>query len=306
MGSWGYGPFSNDRVLDDLGGYTDPRYELGKLERALDSEYYNGPFEVTALMIDTFKGFHTMHNESSEVTHEEIACAIEDGCLATLVNEKLCESTWTWLSACCLPVKDRLELLNTCMKRLTGNHTLDEAIKKLVEQLKNKTAQDAIKITPNELQSLNTVYNKTGQCVGLDELIENLRPNFFKVKEYREYRFSNKLGRFQCRFAFGKNDRGTYELVLDSNEIRDMCASGIVVNDANSQKLLKEINNLRVNIVDTIMRNGKVAGYVLMDAKGATVSISKYNLKEIMRNNEFLVTNATLSKNNRLFIKKGH
>lgn len=306
MGCWGYGPFSNDDVLNDLGGYTDTRYEFGTLERALDSEYYNGPFEVAALIIDTFKGFHTMHNESSEVTHEEIVCAIEDECLATLVNEKLCESTWTWLSACCLPVRDRLELLNTCMKRLTGNHTLDEAIKKLVEQLKNKTAQDAIKITSNELQSLNTVYNKTGQCVGLDELIENLRPNFFKVKEYKEYRFSNKLGRFLCRFAFGKNDRGTYELVLDSSEIRDMCASGIVVNDVNSQKLLKEINNLRVNIVDTIMRNGKVAGYVLMDAKGATVSISKYNLKERMRNNVFTVGNATLSKNNRLFIKKGH
>lgn len=78
MGSWGYGPFSNDEVLNDLGGYTDIKYELNNLERALDSEYYNGPFEVTALLLDTFKGFHTMHNESSEVTHEEIACAIED------------------------------------------------------------------------------------------------------------------------------------------------------------------------------------------------------------------------------------
>ena len=307
MGSWGYGPFSNDRVLDDLGGYTDPRYELGKLERALDSEYYNGPLEVAALMIDTFKGFHTMHNESSEVTHEEIACAIEDGCLATLVNEKLCESTWTWLSACGLSLRDRVELLVACKKRLTGNHTLDEPLKKLEAQLKNKTAQDAIKITPNELKSLDTVYNKTRQCIGLDELIENLRPNFFKVKEYKEYRYSNKLGRFQCRFAFGKNDRGTYELILDSNEIRTMCASGIVVNDANSQKLLKEIgvsNDMQVKIVDVIKDKSKIVGYVLMNTNGIRANMAKDELKERMRNNEFVVVNATLSKNNRLFIKR--
>lgn len=81
MGCWGNSPFCNDEVLDDLGGYTDARYELGKLERAIHSERYNGPFEVAALILDTFKGFHEMHDEELEITPEEIKQAIEDGCL---------------------------------------------------------------------------------------------------------------------------------------------------------------------------------------------------------------------------------
>lgn len=304
MGCWGYEPFSNDEVLDDLGGYTDIKYELNNLKEALDSEYYNGPFEVAALIIDTFKGFHTMHNENSDITHEEIACVLEDGCLTTLLNAKLCESTWAWLSACCLPVRDRLELLNTCMKRLTGNHTLDESLKKLEAQLKNKTAQDAIKITPNELKLLNTVYNNTWECASLDTLILSLRPNFFNLKKYK---FDKKADRLQCSFAFGKNGRGTYERRLDSNMFKTMCESGIIVNDANSQKLLKEIgvsNDMQVKIVDVIMNKSKVVGYVLMNTNGIRANMAKDELKERMRNNEFIVVNATLSKNNRLFIKR--
>lgn len=306
MGCWGYGPFSNDEVLDDLGGYTDIKYELNNLKEALDSEYYNGPFEVAALIIDTFKGFHTMHNENSDITHEEIACVLEDGCLTSSLDDKLCESTWAWLSACCLPVRDRLELLNTCMKRLTGNHTLDESLKKLEAQLKNKTAQDAIKITPNELQSLNTVYNNTWECASLDTLINSLRPNFFKLKKYK---FDKKADRLQCSFAFGKNGRGTYERRLDSNMFKTMCESGIIVNDTNSQKLLKEIgvsNDMQVKIVDVIMNKSKIVGYVLMNTNGIRANMAKDELKERMRNNEFVVVNATLSKNNRLFIKREH
>lgn len=306
MGCWGYGPFSNDEVLDDLGGYTDIKYEFDTLERALDSEYYNGPLEVAALIIDTFKGFHTMHNEKLDITHEEIACAIEDGCLTSSLDEKLCESTWAWLSACGLSLRDRVELLVTCKKRLTGNHTLDEPLKKLEAQLKNKTAQDAIKITPNELKSLNTVYNNTWECASLDTLINSLRPNFFKLKKYK---FDKKADRLQCSFAFGKNDRGTYERRLDSNMFKTMCESGIIVNDANSQKLLKEIgvsNDMQVKIVDVIMNKSKVVGYVLMNTNGIRENMTKDELKERMRNNEFVVVNATLSKNNRLFIKREH
>lgn len=306
MGCWGYGPFSNDEVLDDLGGYTDTKYEFNTLERALDSEYYNGPFEVAALIIDTFKGFHTMHNENSDITHEEIVCAIEDGCLTSSLDEKLCESTWAWLSACGLSLRDRVELLVTCKKRLTGNHTLDEPLKQLEAQLKNKTAQDAIKITPNELQSLNTVYNNTWECASLDTLINSLRHNFFKLKKYK---FDKKADRLQCSFAFGKNGRGTYERRLDSNMFKTMCESGIIVNDANSQKLLKEIgvnNDMQVKIVDVIMNKSKVVGYVLMNTNGIRANMAKDELKERMRNNEFVVVNATLSKNNRLFIKREH
>lgn len=306
MGSWGYGPFSNDMVLDDLGGYTDPRHEFGKLERALDSDYYNGPLEVAALMIDTFKGFHTMHNEKLDVTPEEIACAIEDGCLTSSLDKKLCESTWAWLSACSLNLRERVELLATCKKRLTDNHTLDESLKKLEEQLKNKTAQDAIKITPADLQFLNTVYKNTWQYASFDTLLNSLRSNFFKLKKYK---FNKKEDQLQCSFAFGKNDRGTYEKWIDSGMFKTMCERGIVVNDVNSQKLLKEIGSnsgMQVKIVDTIMNKSRVVGYVLMDTKGTRVNMTKDELKERMRNNEFLVVNATLSKNNRLFIKKGH
>lgn len=306
MGSWGYGPFSNDRVLDDLGGYTDPRYELGKLERALDSEYYNGPLEVAALMIDTFKGFHTMHNEELDVTPEEIACAIEDGCLTISLDKKLCESTWAWLSACSLTLRERVEMLVTCKRRLTGNHTLDESLKKLEEQLKNKTVQDAIKITPADLEFLNIVYTNTWKYASFDTLLNSLRSNFFKLKKYDIYKKDDQL---KCYFTFGKNDRGKYEMWLRNDQFAEMCERGIVVNDANSQKLLKEIGKSlapQVVIIDTIMNKSTVVGYVLINNKGTRISMSKDELKERMRNNEFLVTNATLSKNNRLFIKKGH
>ena len=133
-----------------------------------------------------------------------------------------------------------------------------------------------------------------------------MRPNFFKLKKYK---FDKKVDRLQCSFAFGKNDRGTYDRRLDSNMFKTMCESGIIVNDANSQKLLKEIgvsNDMQVKIVDVIMNKSKVVGYVLMNTNGIRENMTKDELKERMRNNEFVVVNATLSKNNRLFIKREH
>lgn len=43
---------------------------------------------------------------------------------------------------------------------------------------------------------------------------------------------------------------------------------------------------------------------VLMNTNGIRANMAKDELKERMRNNEFVVVNATLSKNNRLFIKR--
>ena len=171
MGAWGYLPFQNDSILDDLGGFLNPLRIKNALESALNCEYYYGSYEVAALLSCTYEqGITDKYIIVKEETYNLLKLLNKEK-LTNSDRQLLCESNMAWISACAMDLQSRQDMLTkscTQLYQLIHNpkltsHYPDKDKEELINNMKlvYKTAKKIIDDGfPKPIFIPNIMYNK--------------------------------------------------------------------------------------------------------------------------------------------------
>lgn len=119
MGAWGYKPFQNDWILNDIGGFQVGEDLVKDIKRCLNKEtvYYQG-YEFTALLVSTYLQGAKKQFIIDEDTIIKIMKTLDKDILTKEERDLFHESSKTWTSACSIQLSERKELLKKCANKL--------------------------------------------------------------------------------------------------------------------------------------------------------------------------------------------
>lgn len=316
MGAWGYKPFENDAVLDDLGGFSFADELIQYINECIykDRWYYPG-YECTALLVSTYylgakKGF--IIDENKIVSVQKL---LDKDILTEEEKDLLHESSKAWLSACSIPLIERKQLLIKCTNKLKSEldnpSTGDEYFEKdkfiLYMEYVYTTAQEILNsvdnkpcyINSNRLENLIKAYNIPALLTNIEDIAGSVY--------IQTYDTNKKYHVIKYRHAYGKKYSVTEDMLIKlikeckiEKPDRYMCMEHL---RQYFEKTTKNI--LKVKCIEKKYEGRKIMTYVIQDEHGRVNVVTSEALKEAIRNNAVECLNLTLTSDNRLISKQG-
>ena len=308
MGVWGTKPFCNDSILDDIGGFTHPLRIKSVLERALDSVYYYGYYEIGALLASTYEmGLAKQYVVTTEKA-KNILSTIGRDTISDDEYHLFHESSESWVSACTLDLVDRQRLITRCMDSLTktinNTKTGKESINRnelitnmkdvfnILKEIVDSNYARPILITENLYDKLNNAYNKQELIRFGDKDLEVLSAGCGEFRIADRYKHRAKL-----------NEQEFINLVKAGRIPRPNEHDGIMYHAL--IKYFEPVKPVAQAIcTDKVYKGNKITHYQLQDSHGRAAYVEAETLKDAMKNHGFLVKNLKITSDGRIITVK--
>lgn len=315
MGAWGYKPFQNDWVLDDIGVFNFAEDLVKELEKYLTEQtiYYSG-YEFTALLVSTYKHGIKQKFIIDEDKVLSIMKTLDKNVLVQEEKDLFHESSKLWISACSIPLCKRKQLLIKCANKLkdelddpkTGNEYFEKD--KLILSMKH--------VYTTAMEILNTIDNKPLyiDTAKLSKLMGAYsKPALTKFDEIKEqqkmviYTYDSNKKEHILKNIHNGNTYTVVEEDLIKLIINDKIykPDSYICMEHLRQFFEKHNKNiLKVRCIEKKYDRRKIIAYVIQDEHDRVNVVTSEALKEAIRNNTVECLNLTLTSDNRLINKQ--
>ena len=314
MGAWGYYPFQNDWVLDDLGYFC----YCGEIESNLlnglnkDNIYYAG-YEYTALLVSTYKEAIKKRFVIDEDTALKIMKTLDRDVLTNEQKELFTESSKMWISACSIPLAERKQLLIKCANKLkeeidnpkTGNEYFEKDrfilsmkhVYTTAMEILNSVDNKPLFIETKRLSKLMGAYSKPS--LTLSNNINEADKMYIFTYDY------NKL-----RHVIKNRNTGNKYTVTEEELIK-LIKNG-KIEEPDSYMCMENLrqyfekpkkNMLTISCIGKVYNHNRIIAYDIQDEHGKVTTVASKELKEAIRSGKVNCINLTLTSNNRLISK---
>lgn len=260
MGCWGYGPFQNDYVLDDIGGLTVGGAIYSRLNSMLDdeSDLYDSVYEASAVVCDAFgrTNFVIADQEKLRKAYELVQISVEDGFLTDQAYNAVYESLLTVLSACQLSLDDRIELAKKALDMLlrkTGSKKDESKFEKVfygnIKKLDNSEYKEMKPYIDKMIAELNRVLNNQTKLENLVYTDTDIL-NKFGIQCEEKYNYNvpdgfftvggRESGNREYRLTFGKNNRS--HIIVSNDTFKQLKNQGKIKDSTIDDKKLADMS----------------------------------------------------------------
>lgn len=314
MGAWGYGPFQNDAILDDLGGFTHPLRLKIDLEKAFNCEYYYGSYEVAALLLSTYEqGLKYNYLVDSEIAKKLLKLLNKDTFNKSDMSI-LCESRETWLSACALDLQERKDILQrACIElnklinnpKLASNYSAKDK-EELISNMKDvynaasKVMNDGF---PKPIFIPTSMYTKLENAYKKKRLIDCGDKNL-EVLSVASGKFRIADRHRHCAWF---NEQELMKFITEDKIPRPTKDDGVMFMALNKYFEIADKQKKSVAqaiCIDKVYKGNKITHYVIQDLQGRQACVETEIIKDAMINHGLLVKNLKVTSDKRIISVK--